>query len=230
MRPVIGITMNETLAYGGSLRRQYYRALEEAGALPVALPILAPVMVNEMLPHLDGLLLAGGADIGPQHYGEEPLPELGKAEPGRDAWELALARGAWQQQLPMLAICRGLQLLNVALGGSLWQDMRYRPGFTLPHPQQEPAEQVTHTVEIVSPTLRELLGTANLMVNSLHHQILRCLSPRLQAAAFAPDGVIEAVEPAQTYAGFCLGVQWHPERLDDEASRRIFAAFVTARY
>ncbi|MCL1906267.1 MAG: gamma-glutamyl-gamma-aminobutyrate hydrolase family protein, partial [Clostridiales bacterium] len=184
MRPVIGITMNETADYGGSLRRQYYRALEQSGALPLALPVLDPALAPEMLAPLDGLLLAGGADIEPRHYGETPLPGLGEAEAGRDVWELALAREAWQHRLPLLAVCRGLQLLNVALYGSLWQDLRYRPASTLPHRQREPAEQATHAVQIVSPVLGELLGAESLMVNSLHHQTLRRLSPCLLPAAF----------------------------------------------
>jgi putative glutamine amidotransferase len=228
MFPLIGITTNESADYGASLRRQYYQALTRAGALPVALPPLAPDAAGPLLRRLDGLLLAGGADIAPQHYGEAPLPEAGPAEAGRDLWELALARKAWQMRMPVLAICRGLQLLNVALGGTLWQDTRYPPGLSLPHQQQEPPEQATQAVRLTAPALTELAGAAGITVNSLHHQALRRLSHSLHAAAFAADGLIEAVLPAPPYAGFCLGVQWHPERLDDKESRRIFAAFVAA--
>lgn len=227
MRPLIGITMNEVSDYGANLRWQYYHALSLAGALPVALPPLDPALCKPMLMRLDGLLLAGGADIAPCHYGEGPLPGLGEAEPLRDAWELALTREAWKRQLPLLAICRGMQVLNVALGGSLWQDSSYRPGTTTTHQQQEPSEQVTQKVRLIPP-LTKLLRVEALTVNSHHHQMLRRLSPCLQEVALAEDGVVEAVLPAPPYAGFCLGVQWHPERLDNEESRRIFATFVAA--
>lgn len=228
MQPLIGITMNEQAGYGANLRRQYYAALSAAGALPVALPPLPADLAAPMLDKLSGLLLAGGGDIEPRHFGEAPLPELGEAEPLRDVWELALAREALKRGLPILAICRGMQVLNVALGGTLWQDTRYLVGHTLPHNQQEPAEVATQTVCVIAPALAELLGAARIEVNSHHHQMLRRVAPQLQIAALALDGVIEAVLPAPPYTGFCLGLQWHPERLDNEESRRIFARFVAA--
>lgn len=228
MRPIIGITMNEKPGFGAELRRQYYEALTAAGALPLALPPLPGDLAAQTLDLLDGLLLSGGGDIEPRHYGEEPLPELGQTEPARDLWELALTKEAWRRGLPILAICRGMQMLNVALSGTLWQDTAYIPGKTLAHSQTEPPEQVTQNIRVTHPWLSALLGWQNVMVNSHHHQMLRDIAPALTLAALAEDNVVEAVLPAGPYPGFCLGAQWHPERLDDEESRRIFAAFVAA--
>ena len=167
---------------------------------------------------LDGLLLTGGGDVAPSLYGELPHPALEEAEPGRDEFELALVSLARRQQLPILAICRGAQVLNVAYGGTLVQDIPSQVPGALPHKLEVPPHQafeLAHEIwidkdTILSRLMRERLSDTDACeVNSRHHQAVRQLATGLIVSATAPDGVIEAIEdPA---AGFCLGVQWHPE-------------------
>ena len=167
---------------------------------------------------LDGLLLTGGGDVNPAKYGELPHPTLEEAEPGRDEFELALVSLARTQRLPILAICRGAQVLNVAYGGTLVQDIPSQVPGALPHKLEVPPHQafeLAHEIwldkdTLLSRLMRERLSDTDACeVNSRHHQAVLQLAPGLIVSATAPDGVIEAIEdPA---AGFCLGVQWHPE-------------------
>ena len=167
---------------------------------------------------LHGLMLTGGADIAPDKYGEAPHPTVEEPEPGRDDFELGLVSLARKQRLPILAICRGIQVLNVAYGGSLVQDIPSQVPGALPHRLEVPPHQafeLAHEIWIDKDTLlsklmRERLSDTDACeVNSRHHQAVRQLGRGLVVSATAPDGVIEAIEdPA---AGFCLGVQWHPE-------------------
>jgi gamma-glutamyl-gamma-aminobutyrate hydrolase PuuD len=167
---------------------------------------------------LGGLLLTGGGDVAAAKYGELPHPTLEEAEPGRDEFELALVALARAQRLPILAICRGAQVLNVAYGGTLVQDIPSQVPGALPHQLEVPPHQafeLAHEIwldkdTLLSRLMRERLSDTDACeVNSRHHQAVRQLGPGLIVSATAPDGVIEAIEdPA---AGFCLGVQWHPE-------------------
>lgn len=227
MPPKIGITMSQEPGYGARIRQAYYEKISRGGGLPLALPPLAGELVEPLLDGLDGLLLSGGGDLQPAYFGQPALPPGGELEPQRDVFELALIRAAWCRKLPILAICRGVQVLNVALGGTLWQDARYLPGPLLQHQQDEPPSQTSHSLRIVLPALTRLLGTAQLSVNSHHHQMLRQVAPPLVAAAYAPDDVIEAVGPREEDR-YCWGLQWHPERLEDCYSARIFSSFVMA--
>ena len=224
--PLIGITVNRNYGRGRLwLPPAYSSRIEKAGALPLLLPPLAPAAADPLLAGLDGLLLSGGGDAHPFYYGEEPRPGLGRVDPGRDAWEIALVRAALSRSLPILGICRGLQLLNVALGGSLLQDL----GGTgcLQHRQKAPRSRPSHSVEILPQTrLARLLGAGQLAVNSFHHQAAARIAPGLRKAALAPDGVVEALEGAG--GPFLVAVQWHPETLRHPASNSLFRAFVKA--
>jgi putative glutamine amidotransferase len=228
MRPLIGVTTSELRPSGaGTLRRHgepphaemalgmtYLRAIEAAGGMPVVLPPL--VDASEYLDRLDGICLSGGPDLDPDAYGAAGRhPELGPTEPGLDAFELALARAADERGLPLLGICRGVQAMNVARGGTLHQHL---PG----HRQTEPVTATTHSVRVETGTrLATLLGTDILRVNSFHHQAVDRLGSGLRAVAHAADGTIEGVELPGSR--FVLGVQWHVEGL--VAHPRHFALF-----
>jgi len=185
----------------------YPRSVALAGGLPVELTRDADV--DEMMSHLDGLVLSGGADVEPEHYGAEPHERLGQTEPDRDVWELALYAAARKKGIPVLAICRGFQLVNVAHGGSLNQHVELDDGAG--HPQWDvDGRSTTHDVDSVPETIIASLVGEHLAVNSLHHQTVENLGDGLIASAFATDGVIEGLE---TDDGEVVAVQWHPELL-----------------
>lgn len=232
MRPVIGITASvsdDRLSY--MQKHAYARAIESAGGLPLILPPSFDVsLIDQTLSLLNGLLLAGGDDIDPALYGEARLPECGLVTPIRDVWELPLCRAALDRRMPVLGICRGVQVMNVALGGTLYQDLQSQRPTALHHAQQEPPEEVTHDVTLIPGSkLADVLGVPRLRVNSHHHQALKDLAPGLTAVSYALDGLIEGAEmPGHP---FFLGVQWHPERLwegTNAAHSRLFQAFVHA--
>jgi putative glutamine amidotransferase len=180
--------------------------------------------VEPLLDTLAGICLSGGPDLDPGAYDDRRHPELGPIEPELDRFELALARAADQRGLPILAICRGAQALNVARGGTLYQHLPDRPGTTIAHRQGQPGERPTHTVEIAPGSLlASVLGRTRARVNSFHHQGVRRLGAGLRATAWAPDGVIEGIEAPSRE--FLLGVQWHAETL---AARREHAALFEA--
>lgn len=185
----------------------YPKSVALAGGLPVELTRDADV--SGILDRIDGLVLSGGADLDPRHYGAEPDEHLGPLEPERDAWELALLRGARERKLPVLAICRGFQLVNVAFGGTLRQHVALDEG--VGHPQWDlSGRTVTHEVRPVDHTLTASLFAAAHGVNSLHHQIVERVGDGLVISAVAPDGVVEGLE---TPDGSVLALQWHPELL-----------------
>jgi putative glutamine amidotransferase len=177
--------------------------------------------------HLHGLLIPGSpADIDPACYGEEPHPRLGPVNPLRTDFEIRLVRHALTRGLPVFGICGGSQVLNVALGGSLYQDIPSQVPKAFKH---SGSPERAHTVDIVPGTrLAAMLGTLEMRVNSLHHQAVKVPGQGMVVSASARDGVIEAVEMSNQ--PFVIGVQWHPERLfrDDEAAQRLFSAFVQA--
>lgn len=186
----------------------------------------------DVIASVDGLLLPGGGDVLPSIYGQPAHKSFSAAEPGRDDYELELARRAADADLPVLAICRGIQVLNVARGGSLVQDIPEQLGTTVNHVLREPPHAIAHDVWITEGTLlerlmRERLQTDTCPVNSRHHQSPNALGTGLVASATAPDGVIEAIEdPGKR---FCLGVQWHPENFYRTGEfRSLFEGFVEA--
>jgi putative glutamine amidotransferase len=212
------------------LNQSYVHAVARAGAAPLLIPLLAgETLLRALYDRIDGLLLPGGEDVDPNHYGESIHDRCGAISAIRDQVELALVRWAMDDGKPLLAICRGIQVLNVALGGSLYQDIQaqvpgaqrhdWYPGY----PRDYPA----HPVEIAPHTrLVHLIGGGPLPVNSLHHQSVKEAAPGLTVTAWAPDGIVEAVEAGEH--PFALGVQWHPEELapGDARAQRLFDALV----
>ena len=236
MRPRIGLTCSTADGGDGSFavrcltNYSYINWLEHAGGLPLLLPNLSPELAGELLDGLDALLLTGGADVAPRLYGAEPEKQMGTVDVPRDRCELPLAREALRRDLPILGICRGIQTLNVAAGGTLRQDLGSDPAAWVQHGMRVVAGPTwQHTIAIEADTrLHRMVGEAEVHVNSYHHQAVGELAPGLRVAARAKDGTIEAVEaPGER---FVLGVQWHPEvmSLGEPVSEAIFAAFVAA--
>jgi putative glutamine amidotransferase len=232
--PLIGVSTSVTVgrkperAY---VNAAYLTAVQRAGGVPVILPPqLEAAARRELLAHLDGVLLTGGGDVDPQRFNEPAHPTTAEVSAARDDLELALVDWALERRRPLLAICRGVQVLNVARGGSLYQDVASEPGTPLVHSQKAPRHQPTHAVKIdPASRLAEVLGAHELRVNSFHHQAIRTLGRGLRAVAHAEDGLIEAAE-LEDSSHFVLGVQWHPEEVaaHDEHARRLFSALVAA--
>lgn len=228
MRPLIGITCSGR-ADGDKLHlgRNYIRAVEEAGGLPFILP-WSPGLEKEQLEKIDGLLLSGGGDVDPHYFGEEPLPSSGEISPDRDASELKLTRLAMQEGLPVLGICRGIQVMNIAAGGSICQDLSCIIKNPLKHHQQAPRWYPSHGLEMrPGSILAELLGEAPVRVNSFHHQAVFRVAPGFMISARSMDGVIEGIE---SRLGCALGVQFHAEDMwsRDERFLNIFKFLVRA--
>ena len=230
-KPIIGVTPlfdRERDSYW--MLPGYLEGLEQAGAIPLVLPL--PEDLDD-LPQLvslcDGLLFTGGQDVSPELYGEAPKPTCGEVCPARDRMEQALLRLALERDLPVLGICRGIQFLNAALGGTLYQDLPTEHPSQTQHHMTPPYDRAVHTVTLQPGTpLAELLGTEHIGVNSYHHQAVKTLAPCLTEMAWSEDGLIEAVcLPGKR---FVWAVQWHPEfsfRVNED-SRKIFGAFVAA--
>ena len=206
-----------------ALNAAYVQALTRAGLVPVIVaPILDPETACAVLDRVQGLVLTGGEDVEPARYHAPRHPKLGETDAGRDAVEVALIAGARARRLPTLAICRGIQILNVALGGTLYQDLASeRPG-TVNH-----ADTSARHGLAVEPgsLLHRTIDTVETTVNTRHHQAIRDLAPALRATAWAEDGVIEGAEPQDPRDPWTLGVQWHPE---DDVEGALFRGFAAA--
>ena len=240
-RPVIGITTQTLEAIPDQLPRcwvmsqRYVHVLSGAGAIPWVIPLLErdETTLREIYDRLAGLFLPGGVDIDPATYGEMMAPACGRTDPARDWTELLLARWAIADHKPLLAVCRGVQLLNVAIGGTLFQDIGTQVPAAIKHDNFPSGghrrDDLSHDVRIAPGSrLARLLETETLSVNSMHHQGIARLAPGLEAVATAQDGLIEGVEASN--GAFLLGVQWHPEDLVDRdpRMRRLFDAFIAA--
>jgi putative glutamine amidotransferase len=237
-KPIIGITpspMEDTQDHGTFLRyaaaSTYTEAVEAAGGVPIVIP---PQVgnVEQILSVIDGLLLSGGGDVDPARYGDEQLhPTTYGIYPLRDELEIQLVREAVNRDIPMLCICRGMQVLNVALGGTLIQDIADLCPVSIQHRQHDdgiPKEDAGHSVTVVPGSLLEdTYGAERIEVNSFHHQALRDLAPSLEVTGVSPDRIVESVSHRGT--GWILGVQWHPEMMFQAHAEHLkpFMALVT---
>jgi len=233
-QPIIGLTLDREAPGGYSrthgwyaLRENYCDAVAEAGGLPILLPH-EPDQAEDYLRLIDGLIVTGGAfDVDPALFGASTRHATVTLKERRTLFELAVTRGAVDADKPVLGICGGQQLLNVALGGSLIQHIPDEVPGALAHEQPNPRTEAGHTVRVADGTLlRRVTGMAELPVNSAHHQAVKDLAPGLVVDAVAPDGVIEGIEDPRRR--FVIGVQWHPEYLISAGDRRLFAAFIAA--
>lgn len=233
--PVIGITCSTLPPAAADEHRRhsipevYIDCVVEAGGLPLILPNIDVASVPAYLARIDGLVLSGGYDIDPENFGEDPHPELGVVDVVRDAFEIALCRGIRAQGIPTLPICRGLQVINVAYGGTLIQHIPAEVEDPIRHTQRTIRRgTVGHAIEVVEGTrLHEIVGTTRTRVNSYHHQAVRDVADGLVVSARAPDGVIEGLEDPDH--PWCVGVQWHPERCpSDPVTKALFAGHVEA--
>ncbi|MDQ6709291.1 MAG: gamma-glutamyl-gamma-aminobutyrate hydrolase family protein [Candidatus Dormibacteraeota bacterium] len=213
------------------INQSYVRALVAAGCAPILIPLqLEPERLRVIFDRLDGIVFPGGADVAPSEYGEEAIGELNVVEAARDRTELQLARWAFEADLPTLGICRGQQLLNVALGGSLFQDLRVQGTTAVEHSDADGRARaaLVHRVRLDPDSrLAQLIDETSLEVNSLHHQAVKQVAPPLRVSGRADDGVIEALESADRR--FLIAVQWHPEELADLPwVQRLFRSFAQA--
>jgi putative glutamine amidotransferase len=209
--PRIGISLDADPAHGRyELKRTYVDAVLGAGGLPILLPFVARAEADAYLALLDGLVLSGGGfDVPPPLYGEEVRPACGPLIPERTEAELLFLHAALARGMPVLGVCGGMQLMNVALGGSLFQDLPSDCDLC-GHQQPAPKDVPSHDVEIVAGTrLAGLVGAGRLRVNSTHHQAVKAVAPGLLVTARAADGVVEGIERSDP--PFAVGVQWHPE-------------------
>ena len=240
VRPLIGITCSRNTggAWGAySLGHfmdytytEYSQAVLDAKGAPLIIPVVQDRgSLEAILGSLQGIILSGGPDIHPRAYGEEPLRGLEEIDEALDRFELQVAASALRRRLPLLAICRGIQVLNVSLGGTLYQDIASQVQGSLCHTPKADKAVNTHQVLIEKKTrLHDIFRKTEIWVNGKHHQAIKDAAPGLVVSARARDGVIEAVEdPAQS---FVVGVQWHPEGTwkEDPYSRRLFRALVEA--
>lgn len=237
-KPIIGILASlHHYAHGPlpyvelcGLQRDYIYAIEHAGGIPIMLPVVEdPATVERQIAMADGIVLSGGYDVNPSHYGEEPTDLLEEIHPERDTYELKAIEFAREMEKPIFGICRGLQILNVAMGGSLYQDISHAPGESVKHRQNAKRNEPTHSVDVLEGTLlSRIVNTPTLATNSFHHQAIKQLAPGFVINAMARDGVIEGIEmPGKT---FVLALQWHPEMMasTDPCMHALFENFVKA--
>lgn len=233
-KPLIGISSRllQTTTPGFTAAGVYTPYLESiiaAGGAPVIFPFTEDTAALKALYDLvAGVLLTGGEDIDPVHYKEEPHSQLGRVDQTRDTAELNLTRWAVGEKKPLLAICRGIQVLNVALGGSLFQDLPSQVKPKIDHDQEEERDKTSHLLKLEQNSkLAQVLGTDTIWANSMHHQAINGLAPGLKVSAKSEDGIIEAVEGSGN--SFVLGVQCHPELLWQNTNRdwlKLFSSFV----
>ncbi|WP_160725787.1 gamma-glutamyl-gamma-aminobutyrate hydrolase family protein [Bacillus sp. USDA818B3_A] len=231
-KPIIGITgayVNHNYYMEGVyVHHDYHKTVAANGGIPIILPYINAEIALETLPLCDGIILSGGEDVDPKFFGEDPHPQLGPTTPERDLAEIAIAKYAIENNIPLLAICRGIQILNVALGGTLVQDIPSQVKEPIQHTQIVNRSRDTHWVSIDKDSkLFEILGSEKVRVNSLHHQSIDRLGWDLRVVAEASDGIIEAVEYIYP-STFTLGVQWHPESMasTNDQMNHLFVEFI----
>jgi len=227
-RPLI-ITTSSTNKENYFLRREFITEIERAGGTPLIIAASEAVSIQDIFPIMNGLYLTGGDDIHPSFYGEEIAPHYnGILDMPRDQLERELILYATEHRIPIFGICRGMQALNVFLGGSLYQDINEEHEGALEHrPVNTERSALAHSVTTKEGSIiANIMGKESFMVNSIHHQAVRKLGKDLVASAVSPDGIIEAIElPSHP---FTIGVEWHPEELKDESSQELFKRFIEA--
>lgn len=239
MKPLIGITTvgekYERFGYRYYSPKSYAEAILKAGGLPVLIPLIVmetqdTEVLRGIYERLDGVLIPGGGDIHPEYYQQYITPEILKIDRTRDLVEINLAKWAYEDKRPLLGICRGQQVINVALGGTLIHDIPSQNNTPISHDQPvdiSPSVLIHEVMIDTDSKLANLLDTTTIKVNSLHHQSIDAVASVLKVTAHAEDGIIEAVEAPD--AAFYLGVQWHPEWLTtDPAMQKLFKAFIAA--
>jgi putative glutamine amidotransferase len=209
---------------------EYSQAVTGSGGAPLLIPVAQNTKsLSAIIDRLDGLILSGGVDVNPKFYGEEPVTGLGEIDEDRDRTEIQLTKMAYKRGLPIFAICRGIQMLNISLGGTLYQDIANQVKESIYHTQNAAKSVTTHTVRVESQTaLYQIFKRKTAWVNGKHHQAVKDVARGFRVGAKAPDGVIEAIEnPSKK---FVLGVQWHPEGTwrSDTYSKKLFRAFINA--
>jgi putative glutamine amidotransferase len=232
VQPLIGITMSfDNYKNNANVSEKYFRAIEQAGGLPLAIPPFKDkATLKALAERLDGVILSGGPDIDPSYFHEIPHPRLGNVCPRRDEAEIFMAGEIIRLSKPLLGICRGMQVMNVVMGGNLYQDIPSEIKKPLKHIQDAPRWHKSHEIEIIQEDslLFKIIGQRRIKVNSFHHQSVKEPALCYKITATAPDGVVEAMESRQKGV-LCLGVQWHPEDLtDDPAHLRLFQVMIDA--
>lgn len=232
-KPLIGLTPAHDMESGDvKARPTYMRALKAAGAIPVVMPLDASEEdLKQLSQDLDGFLFTGGPDVHPFLFGEETQAHCGNVSPARDQMEISLLPMIMELQKPILGICRGIQILNIALGGNIWQDIpsQVTRDFPLAHSQPFSYDMPCHTVVLTEGSLlAQISESSSIKVNSMHHQAVKDLAPGLIASAYSTDYLIEALEMPDY--PFFIGVQWHPEYLweKNKEAFRLFQTFVKA--
>ncbi len=233
-KPVIGISgayvkHNEYME-GVYVHHDYHKSVAANGGIPIILPYISPEIAIETLVLCDGIILSGGEDIDPKLYGQDPHRHLGPITPERDIAEIAMVKYALDNNIPLLAICRGVQILNVALGGSLIQDIPSQVKEPIQHSQKIDRSRETHWVTINTDSkLFEIVGSERVRVNSLHHQAIDKVANDLRVVAQSSDGLVEAVEYIHPTT-FTVGVQWHPESManTNDEMNNVFKEFINS--
>jgi putative glutamine amidotransferase len=237
-KPIIGISGSIMILENGRfpgyrrsyVNEDYVKAVTAAGGIPVILPMLSDKsVIDHYIQSIDALVLSGGHDVEPMYYGEQPLQKIGRTLPERDDYDIMLIERAMEKEIPILGICRGMQIMNVAFGGSLYQDLDYIPECNLRHDQYSDPSLATHEVAVTSGSkLHGILRQDRIRTNSFHHLAVKELAKPFKVVAKADDGVVEAVEH-RDYP-FAIGVQWHPEMmaLNDDNMMKLFKALIQA--
>ncbi|MDP3058642.1 MAG: gamma-glutamyl-gamma-aminobutyrate hydrolase family protein [bacterium] len=230
MKPVIGVTcVHDWKEERNRQNNTYIQAVLKAGGVPILLPCLeSREDIEQHLDRIDALLVCGGPDMDPSYFGEEPHPKLGSISPMMDVYENCIIKLALHRNMPILGICRGVQVVNIVAGGTLMQDIATSaPCETLKHQQEAPRSSKSHSVEVRANTkFAKIFPASNMRVNSFHHQAVNVVAPGFVVSAVAPDGIIEAIE--STRHSFVIGVQWHPECMWDQSENYdgLFEAFI----
>jgi len=237
-KPIIGINSTRVIKHETpyshsvieSLSNDYVESVIKAGGVPVILPILSDEeSIRRQIELLDGVLLSGGVDINPLVYNEEPSPKLGYIFPDKDTFDLLIVKIAYELKKPILAICRGHQILNIAFGGTLYQDLSDMEGSYIKHQQQTKDGAASHTIDIIDGSILHNILGSSIITNSFHHQAIKDLAPGFKVSAYSKDNVIEAIEKCNE--NFVIGVQFHPEIMatyNDDNMLKLFQSFIVA--